>query len=54
MGLFTISNLLFRKGDIVFVENPTYHLALNIFKDAELQIVPGKYMLKILKTSGKS
>lgn len=40
MGLHLICTLFTRPGDIVFVEEPTYFLALRIFSDHELQLVP--------------
>jgi len=39
-GLDLICSLYTRPGDVIFVEEPTYHLALRIFTDHHLQIVP--------------
>ena len=42
-GLYTLCSMLFKTGDIVFVEDPTYFLAQVIIqKDCNLKIVPGK------------
>ena len=40
MGLHLICTLFTRPGDTIFVEEPTYFLALRIFTDHELQVVP--------------
>ncbi len=40
MGLHLICTLFTRPGDTIFVEEPTYFLALRIFADHELQVVP--------------
>jgi DNA-binding transcriptional MocR family regulator len=40
MGLHLICTLFTRPGDTVFVEEPTYFLALRIFADHELRLVP--------------
>ena len=40
MGLHLICTLFTRPGDIVFVEEPSYFLALRIFADHELHLVP--------------
>lgn len=39
-ALDLICSLYTRPGDLIFVEEPTYHLALRIFTDHHLQIVP--------------
>ncbi|XP_006823045.1 uncharacterized protein LOC102805990, partial [Saccoglossus kowalevskii] len=40
-GLYYMTTLLFNRGDIVFVEDPTYFLAINMLRDdLELQVVP--------------
>jgi len=39
-GLDLICSLYTRPGDTIFVEEPTYHLALRIFRDHHLRIVP--------------
>lgn len=39
-ALSLIVGLLAQPGDVVFVENPTYHLALRILRDAPVQLVP--------------
>ncbi|MGZ6347218.1 MAG: aminotransferase-like domain-containing protein [Anaerolineales bacterium] len=40
MGLHLICTLFTRPGDTIFVEEPTYFLALRIFADHELKVVP--------------
>ena len=40
MGLHLICDLFTRPGDTVFVEEPTYFLALRIFADRDLHLVP--------------
>ncbi|HEX7620278.1 MAG TPA: PLP-dependent aminotransferase family protein [Anaerolineales bacterium] len=40
MGLHLICTLFTKPGDTVFVEEPTYFLALRIFADHELRLVP--------------
>lgn len=40
MGLHLTCTLFTRPGDTIFVEEPTYFLALRIFADHELQVVP--------------
>ncbi len=40
MGLHLICTLFTKPGDIVFVEEPTYFLALRIFADHELRLIP--------------
>ncbi len=40
MGLHLICTLFTKPGDIVFVEEPSYFLALRIFADHELRLVP--------------
>ena len=40
MGLYLICSLFTRPGDLVFVEEPTYYLALRILADHGLQVVP--------------
>jgi DNA-binding transcriptional MocR family regulator len=40
MGLHLICTLFTRPGDTIFVEDPTYFLALRIFSDHELSLVP--------------
>ena len=41
-ALHLISHLLFSEGDLVFVEDPTYFLAMKMFEDAGLKIKGGK------------
>jgi 2-aminoadipate transaminase len=40
MGLHLVCSLFTRPGDVVFVEEPTYFLALRILADHALQIIP--------------
>jgi DNA-binding transcriptional MocR family regulator len=40
MGLHLICSLFTRPGDLVFVEEPTYYLALRILADHDLQVLP--------------
>jgi 2-aminoadipate transaminase len=40
MGLHLVCSLFTRPGDVVFVEEPTYYLALRILADHALQIIP--------------
>jgi hypothetical protein len=41
-GLYMLASLLFSAGDLVFVEDPTYFVALKLLqKDIGLQCVPG-------------
>jgi DNA-binding transcriptional MocR family regulator len=40
MGLHLICSLFTRPGDLVFVEEPTYFLALHILADHDLQVIP--------------
>jgi|GEM_PF-5854724 DNA-binding transcriptional MocR family regulator len=40
MGLHLICSLYMRPGDLVFVEEPTYFLALRILADHDLQVIP--------------
>lgn len=40
MGLHLICSLFTRPGDLVFVEEPTYFLALRILADHDLQVIP--------------
>ena len=41
-GLYMLSSLLFSRGDVVFVEDPTYFLALKLFQDdMGFRCVPG-------------
>lgn len=43
-GLYMLTSLLFSPGDLVFVEDPTYFVALKILRDdIGLQCVPGTY-----------
>lgn len=39
-ALALIVSLLAQPGDVVLVENPTYHLALRILRDAPVELVP--------------
>ncbi|XP_077986876.1 uncharacterized protein LOC144441198 isoform X2 [Glandiceps talaboti] len=39
-GLYMIGTLLFNRGDIVFVEDPTYFIALDMFKEMGMTVVP--------------
>lgn len=42
-GLLLVSSLVFSPGSIVFVEDPTYFIAINMIrKDLDMTIVPGK------------
>ena len=42
-GLYFLANLLFDTGDIVFVDEVTYFLALSLLeKDSRLKAVPGE------------
>ena len=43
-GLSLLSSVAFSPGDTVFVENPTYYLAMNVLKTSGLKIVPGEAM----------
>jgi DNA-binding transcriptional MocR family regulator len=40
MGLHLICSLFTRPGEVVFVEEPTYFLALRILADHDLQVIP--------------
>ena len=43
-GLMIVAALLFRKGTTVFVEDPTYFIAIDVLSsDMDMNIVPGKY-----------
>jgi len=39
-GLDLLCTLLTRPGDVILVDSPTYHLALRIFRDHGLELVP--------------
>ena len=45
-GLMLLTCCLFKWGDYVFVEDPTYFLAIKIFReDLGLNIIPGNHKL---------
>ena len=45
-GLAMLANLLFSPGDLVFVEDPTYFIALQALRqDCGLKCVSGRYSL---------
>ena len=46
-GLHLLSHLLFSPGDLVFVEDPTYFLAMKMFEDAGLKVKGGEYRLRL-------
>ena len=41
-GLDLLSHTLFSEGDLVFVEDPTYHLAMKVFGDSGMKIIGGE------------
>ena len=42
-GLMMLTCTMFKKGDYVFVEDPTYFIAIKIFQDDfGLNVIPGK------------
>ena len=38
-GLNLLSHMLFSEGDIAFVEDPTYFLAMKMFNDAGMKVI---------------
>ena len=44
-GLDLLSHMLFSKQDLVFIEDPTYFVAMKIFKDSGMKIIRGKAKL---------
>ena len=48
-GLNLLSHLLFTSGDLVFVEDPTYFVAIKMLQqDAGFKCVPSKYVFLFL------
>lgn len=41
-GLNLLSHMLFSEGDLAFVEDPTYFLAMKMFDDAGMKVIGGK------------
>ena len=44
-GLDLLSHMLFSEGDLVFVEDPTYFVAMKIFEDSGKKVIRGKAKL---------
>ncbi len=38
-GLNLLSHMLFSEGDLAFVEDPTYFLAMKMFNDAGMKVI---------------
>ena len=43
-GLYVLASMFLDAGDVVFVEEATYFLALTMFSEMALQVVPSEYM----------
>ena len=45
-GLDLLSHMLFSEGDLAFVEDPTYFLAITMFNDAGMKVIGSKFVVQ--------
>ena len=45
-GLNLLSHMLFSEGDLAFVEDPTYFLAITMFNDAGMKVIGSKFVVQ--------
>lgn len=46
-GLNLLSHMLFSEGDLAFVEDPTYFLAMKMFDDAGMKVIGSEHKATI-------
>ena len=50
-GLLLVTSLLFPRGSTIFVEDPTYFIAINVLKDDfGMNVVPGTTQEMLIKS----